>query len=88
MIGFTICYIKHQKKYLLKQETVQFLGSSEDSEEWSKKIQETLDQGKIVIIILVSKIRVNNHILMKTNDKILFQIIDFNMIQDALDQSK
>ena len=46
VIGFTICYIKHRKKYLLKQETVQFLGSSEDSEQWSKKIQETLDQGK------------------------------------------
>ena len=46
VIGFAVCYIKHQKKYLLKQETVQFLGSSEDSEEWSKKIQDALDQGK------------------------------------------
>ena len=45
MIGFAVCYIKHQKKYLLKQETVQFLCSSEDCEEWSKKIQEAIDQG-------------------------------------------
>ena len=45
VIGFAVCYIKHQKKYLLKQETVQFLGSSEDSEELSKRIQEALDQG-------------------------------------------
>ena len=46
VIGFAVCYIKHQKKYLLKQETVQFLGSSEDCEQWSKKIQDALDQGK------------------------------------------
>ena len=46
VIGLAVCYIKHQKKYLLKQETVQFLGSSEDCEEWSTKIQDALEQGK------------------------------------------
>ena len=61
VIGFAICYVKHQTKYILKQEIVQFLGSAEEGEEWSSRLQETLDNGEYAYTCIV-----------RTLDKYLF----------------
>ena len=45
VVGFSVVYIKHKKNYVMKPETVQFLGSSEEGEEWSRKIEEALEKG-------------------------------------------
>ena len=47
VVGFTISYIQHQKNFILRTALTQFLGSPEQGEEWSTKIQEALDQGMI-----------------------------------------
>lgn len=44
VVGFTISYIQHQKNFILRTALTQFLGSPEQGEEWSTKIQEALDQ--------------------------------------------
>ena len=48
VVGFTVIYVKHKKNYILKQATVQFLGSSEDGELWTRKIEEALEKGNLV----------------------------------------
>ena len=52
VVGFTVTYITHEKNFLLKRAIAQFLGSPEEGEEWSAKIQEAIDKGIIVSLYL------------------------------------
>ena len=58
--GFSICYVTHMKKRILRRETVVFQpeenkGDPGVGEKWYKMIQGALDKGRLLIQSVVSQ---------------------------------
>ena len=43
--SFTVCYVSHKKKDILRREVVTFQGEAEAIKEWCQKLQAAIDQG-------------------------------------------
>ena len=43
--SFTVCYVSHKKKDILRREVVTFQGEAEAINEWCQKLQAAIDQG-------------------------------------------
>ena len=50
VVGFTVCYIEHLKKFQLRRAMTQFLSSPDEGEEWSSRIQEAIEKGLFTIL--------------------------------------
>ena len=64
VVGFTVTYITHEKNFLLKRALAQFLGSPEEGEEWSAKIQEAIDKGTSIYFFNSDRSKVVLYILL------------------------